>query len=403
MGALLYQLTTGRPPFAGDTPGGVLRLVEVEDPVPPRRLNPGLPRDLETIVLKCLEKRSARRYVSAQALVDDLERARISAYAGDIALADRAIEDGDLARTRELLEAYIPHPGEPDLRSFEWRLLWQASEDQSRTALRGHAHVVSGVAFLDGGARLASGSWDGTVRVWSVADDGGVVAVYSPQHHGCAFWAVDAAKCRFTVPQTGGVLAMDHRFIVSVPTWETPRVLEAHTGRHLADLVEHKERVSDLVLLPDSPTVVTAAWDGTLRFWELPFGRCLAVRRSQRQGIYALALSPDRQTLVAGGQDGTARFWNLATRQETMRWIERVPLGRVWFAPDGNTLVGSTGNHAHNCRMLICDPIVRAWPPRRIDHDETTSLAIRKARPVGPDGSSGGHDRALAARDPLPP
>ena len=778
LGALLYHLTTGRPPFSSDTPAGVLRLVAHEDPVAPRRLNPGLPRDLETIVLKCLEKRPGRRYASAQALVDDLERflagqtvmarpvgplgrtwrwsrrrkglatsiallgllavgssiatfrigraekaardnyrqaeqhlqrARLSAYAGDLALADRAIEDGDLARTRELLEQYIPRPGEPDLRTFEWRLLWQASEDQSLTVLRGHAHVVSGVAFLDGGARLASGSWDGTVRVWSVAEgrceraltnypgavwaveasadgaqllasgeaglvawrtrdwrvtariagnfaygharflpdgqrvaigwrggagiwdlatgrqlanlpgaasplalspdgrllaarqgrsltvfdttnwqarrqfktgalssfglrdlafwpdgqrlvigdhagwlgvielggsetnlieivrskaqpqphlgwvsqiafspdgrlfasvgadqqvllwrannlrlrsllrghrhevwaaafspdgsllatagkdetirlwsvsppqrlprrvsaanvlgvwsdhealaeargsgdapprlhvvdwdtgqvrreivlsnlaqasarffqpltgelalrtrggevevwrlrgetperrfflagqapdvasiclssDGDLVSVYAPDRHGCAFWDVTSHTCRFTAPDIGGVLAMDRRYIVSVPVWETPRVLDARTGRHLADLVGHKERVSDVVLLPDAPTVITAAWDGTLRFWELPSGRCLAVRRSQRQGIYGLALSPDSRTLAAVGQDGTTRFWHLATRQETMRWIERAVLTRAWFAPDGNTLVGSTGN-----------------------------------------------------------
>lgn len=777
LGALLYHLTTGRPPFASDTPAGVLRLVELEAPVRPRRLNPGLPRDLETMVLKCLEKRPARRYASTQALVDDLERflagrtvmarpvgalgrtwrwsrrrkglatsiallgvlavgssvaalrisraekaardnfhqaerhlerARLSAYAGDIALADRAIEDGDLARTRELLEAYIPRPDEPDLRTFEWRLLWQASEDQSLAVLRGHTHLVSAVAFLDGGARLASGSWDGTVRVWSVADqvceraltdyqgavwavetsadgaqllasgegglvvwrtrdwqvtariggnfaygharflpdgrrvaigwrggagiwdlptgrqlvnlpnaasplalspdgqllaarqgrsltvfdttnwqarrqfktgalssfglrdlafwpdgqrlvigdhagwlgtielggsetnlleiirsktqpqphlgwvsqivfspdgrlfasvgadqqvllwrtnnlrlrsllrghrhevwaaafspdgsllatggkdetvrlwpvnpaqrpprrvnaanvlgvwsdhealaeargagdapprlqvlnwdtgqvrraivlsnlaqassrffqpltgdlafrtrggevevwrlrdeppqrrfflagqapdigsiclssDGDLVSVYAPDRHGCAFWHVTDQACRFTVPDTGGVLAMDHRYIVSVPTWETPRVLDAATGRHVAELVGHKEPVSDLVLLPDAPTVITAAWDGTLRFWELPSGRCLAVRRSQRQGIYGLALSPDFRTLAAVGQDGTMRFWNLATRQETMRWLERVVLSRAWFTADGNTLVGSTG------------------------------------------------------------
>lgn len=68
------------------------------------------------------------------------------------------------------------------------------------------------------------------------------------------------------------------------------------------------------------------------------------MRRSQRQGIYGLALSPDHRTLAAVGQDGTTRFWNLATFQETMRWIERIPLWRVWFAPDGNTLVGSTRN-----------------------------------------------------------
>ena len=74
LGAILYEMLAGRPPFPGGEVMATLLMVQFEEPVSPLRLRPELPRDLVTITLKCLEKQPSKRYASALHLAEDLER-----------------------------------------------------------------------------------------------------------------------------------------------------------------------------------------------------------------------------------------------------------------------------------------------------------------------------------------
>ena len=144
LGGLLYHALTGRPPFAAPSLVEMLEQVRNQEPVPPRRLNPAIPRDIETICLKCLQKDPRRRYASAEALADDLDR-----YQKGRPIAARAISPVERAwrscRRRPVIAALAAALALTLSTSFvAVFVLWRQAEAQ-----RIHALLERGVAEAD--------------------------------------------------------------------------------------------------------------------------------------------------------------------------------------------------------------------------------------------------------------
>jgi WD40 repeat protein/serine/threonine protein kinase len=231
LGATLYESLSLTPAFGGNSEPEILRRIALEEPQRLRQINRCIPRDLETIVAKAMEKRVADRYSSARELADELRRylasepikakrashaerivkwsrrhhtlattlglafvllsaillasivminrARIHAldaldttsellYASDMSAAFDAWDEGYSDEVQAILDRHRPAAGRPDRRGFEWDLLDRVARQPEPIVLAGHTGSVSEIGVFPDRRRLASVGDDGTLRIWDI-------------------------------------------------------------------------------------------------------------------------------------------------------------------------------------------------------------------------------------------
>jgi WD40 repeat protein len=308
-----------------------------------------------------------------RAQVGELQ-ARREGYLAQMNLAQQAWDNGDVGLAQELMEAQRPKPGQEDLRGFEWRYLWRLCHPgEARSTLQGDPGWVGLVALAPDGRTLASGSADGTVRLWNLATGRNVAVLkghqdkvgplkFSPDGKLLASGSGDRTVKLWDVPSRRAVTTLrghsdwihavafspDGSTLASASYDNTVKLWAVASGREIATLEGHSGTAESILFSPDGRLLVTGNMDGTIKLWDvlrLLHGharRPLAILHGREGGVMALSLSPDGQLLAAGNWGPTVTLWSVTKKQEiaTLRG-HRGPLAAVAFSPNGQILASS--------------------------------------------------------------
>jgi serine/threonine protein kinase/WD40 repeat protein len=384
LGAVLYELLTGRPPIRGATTLDTLRRVLIDEPTTPQQLKAETPDDLSAIVMKCLDKSPTRRYASASELAADLRRflqgmptvarplsrrqraarwirrnpaAAVMAslallvvllsggmylsqrrfadyrqevlrrdqeisYREDIAAAQRHFTAGDVVSAERLLRKYIPSGNGPDLRGFAWHYLSAQVTHDAYGEFDAGAYVYQ-MKLSPDGRWIALACSNSMLRILETETLREAVQVDTEQTemNGVA-WTGDGQRIA-CFGDTGTVRIYDRASRTLGEPWRVMPSGRAYSGEFYDD---------DRIL-------IVCGEDNAVRLWDVATRREVAVLAEHGRPVEAIALSPDGRELATASSDELAMVWDLSTRKRrgTLKG-HKGRLTTIAYSPDGKLL-----------------------------------------------------------------
>jgi eukaryotic-like serine/threonine-protein kinase len=373
LGAILYETLTGRPPFKGVTSLDTIMQVVSLEPAPPRDLQSQVPRDLETICLKCLHKNPARRYASAVELAEDLRRFQ----------AFEPIQARPTSTLERMRKWSRRHPAATGLSAALVLVVaaafslvtWKWQEADRAAGLDREAKVqAERVAKLD---RDAKEQADNLAQEANKRAEAEKLAADTERkrREEVALALENRQQISFTsqVWRAAGLINTDP--VLALRTLEDPQLCpperrdfpwhyQYQLGQRLVRRLAYQHGdIRDGALSPDCKVLATRTANGKIRLWEFATGEPGLLLdadhgggdnvndRTIGDGVVIL-FSPDNQTLATGGVDGLVKLWDVKTGRlkTTLQW--QIPDGRprhvaaLAFHPDGKTL--AVGGHIHD-------------------------------------------------------
>lgn len=383
LGVILFELLTGELPFRGETRMLIVQILKDEPPCP-RKLNARIPRDLETITLKCLSKDPARRYSTASEVAADLKRylrgepilarpigraervvrwgrrnptlaamttiiasslvigtvvstyfaiqANSNAatstrhlYVARMNLVQAAWHDAQIGQAIQLLDHYQPATkseiGQSELRGFEW-YYWDRLCHSQLLTITGHTSSIQRAVFSPDGLWLASASWDHTAKLWSATTG---QLVHTLKGHSAGVISV--------------AFSHDGLLLATAGEDQTIKIWDTATGQESQSLRGHTARVQSVSFSPDGNRLASGSDDQTVKVWHLTqVGEPLTLA-GHASWVWCVAFSPDGKLLASTSQDQTTCVWNATTGEESLKLQGHAgPVYQVVFSPDSGRL-----------------------------------------------------------------
>jgi WD40 repeat protein/tRNA A-37 threonylcarbamoyl transferase component Bud32 len=341
LGAIFYQMLTGRPPFQAATVHQTLEQVKTADPVPPSRLQPGLPRDAETICLKCLQKGPHRRYADASALAEDLDRflAGRPILARPIGPAERLRKWVRRRPAVALLSSAVVAVAAIGFTLVAWQ--WRRAEARAaaEAAANVRAHQASLVAFekqaqlaFHQGLALCDQGEVGRGLLWlarslELAAEARSEDLDRPIRINLADWAGQLSRplrlppMRHSGPILGLAFRRGGRALLSVGKDGVARIWDSTAGNQVEPSMELQVDPGDARLERawfgpvESGLLGTVDHEGRATVWDVNLRRPLASRTACSPGHRIRGIVfPDHQSLITCDNDGTVRRWDTTFR-----------------------------------------------------------------------------------------